>query len=509
MFLRSILLFLLIPAVSFAQKSDSLQLKYYVSVLSADSMEGRKPGTVGIEKASAFIASQFQKIGLTPYNSSGFYQEIYLKRGLFYSSTVIKVGAETFAYPSDFSIYTIPQNNNHPEFPKLVFGGFGIQDSESKYNDYLNLDVKGKLVLVKDGVPAGFKKSTYDFDVNRKIAIARKSGASGLIVLSNEKSGSKKSVSKKRKQVSELFDPYSADGFTSVIVHDGIRFEKTLKENPNQPLRFEFDQQPLMGKNVIGILSGSDPILKNEWIVVSAHYDHIGKSVGKAGADSIFNGALDNASGTAALIQCADQIIRSGVKPKRSVLFLATTAEEMGFYGAEGFLKSNLLPKSSIIANINMDILGFSVDPNSAPYLTLLGGEYSSLEKVFETNADKFHVRIMQNYFPSYFFRSDNIVFAKAGIPSLQPAVGIKPSQALHDFEIFEKYYHHVNDQLPEVPIRFGIMQKQVDVIASSIVEIANSNHKPVWKKELDDFESVKKWDYYGMGKMWLRQWFW
>jgi len=497
--LKSGLLFfccLFISAKTQALYFQAESIKYYVSALSADSMEGRKPGTKGLEKASAFIAEQFKKYGLQPFDENGYYQQVYLKRGLFYSTSKLSVGDEPFSYPSDFSIYTVPKTKTSIQFADYVFAGNGVIDAEKGINDYKGLNVKGKLVIAENN----------GLDINSKIEFAKSQGAAGLVVLLNQSTKSKPET--KRKIVSELYDPYDKNDFVSVVVHDGKRFKSVLNKSAHQTISFSFDSEPLTGKNVIGILPGNDPVLKREFILLTAHYDHLGKN-SSSKTDTVFNGALDNATGTAALMNIAERLCSSKSKMKRSILFIATTAEEMGFLGSQGFMDSNWPGKSGLIADVNLDILGFTTLKNEKAYLTLLGDDYSNLSDVFEAEAERQDVGIMPNYLPSYFYRSDTIIFAQAGVPSIQPAFGINPSNAYSEFKRSGDFYRHEKDEVGISPINFEILNRQSEVVMSALVTLANADKKPVWKKELSTLGETKKWDIVGMGRMWARQWFW
>lgn len=203
------------------------------------------------------------------------------------------------------------------------------------------------------------------------------------------------------------------------------------------------------------------------------------------------------------MLEAARMLYSSQTKPRRSVLFVATGAEEMGFIGSQYFADHLPIPQSQIVANINLDITGYYYK-SEEPYVTLLGAEYNDMGDFIEDAADESGVRVGSNTIPSFFYRSDAVVFARAGIPSIHIACGLPISEMKSGMEYFMNYYHQTTDELYKAPVSFKIMAGQTETVARSIIKIADHDKRPIMTSELDSEKWMGWREAWGGFRMWV-----
>ncbi len=388
--------------------------KTYISFLASDSLKGRDTPSPGLDTAASYIAQVFKGYGISPVKGS-YFQNVHMGFVSLGDDNFLKIntpaGIKAYKIKSAFTPFEMTGNTEAKA--AIVFAGYGIEAPEYNYNDYENIDVKGKIVLVlrhepgENDTASAFKgtEATKYSNVAEKVKTAVEHGAAAVLVcqgplnhtfltprgfpwpslskiipkdalpltLLQDEKDKVPVVQVGKEVIAALFG--SVDKLKSLQA--GI--DKTMKPNSFLIDGAEADlktstiikQEP--SRNVVGIIEGSDPVLKNEFVVLGAHYDHVGyKKEHKPDEDFIFNGADDNASGTTALMAAAAAFASSDLKPRRSVLFIAFCGEEKGLFGSRYYAENPLFPLSKTVCMLNMDMVG----RNSIDSLQILG--YSS-----------------------------------------------------------------------------------------------------------------------------------
>ncbi len=507
---------------------DSNRIKAHVAYLADDKLLGRKAGAPGYKMAADYIVEQYKKMGLQPAGEKGGYlQEVYLRN----SKIKPETASLTLTLPSgeqkalkwgvDFVFTPHPEKTTVDFNAPLVFVGAGFDTPQINFDDYRNVNVKGKIVVVlrkiPENVPANVKLH-LGYPATAQ-AFAAKHGAIGVLVCNYTNSpilfrssatnyslnGINASVSKSGERVSsaaalggkiQVAGGLSVQALQQLMQAEGIALDALwLKlergEYVSQPLKskisghYESTFTNMLSYNVIGKIEGSDSKLKKEYVIHSAHLDHLG--TGKpVNGDSIYNGAHDNASGVACALEIARTYANLKEKPKRSLLFLMVTAEEMGLLGSGYFTAFPTVPKRQIVADINTDMPTLLAPLESvAP----LGAEHSSLQKVVEEAAKAVNLQVEPDPDPSEgrFVRSDQYNFVKAGIPALHIKYGYaKANPALNLAEKVKIWrdanYHKVSDNLNDSFVwSAGRKYVQVNFLISYL--IAQNPVRPSWNK--------------------------
>jgi len=471
-------------------------LKAHIKFLADDLLEGRGTGARGGEIAAKYIASQLEAVGAKGAGENGsFFQPVSLVGVKADPGTTLTIsgagGNETFKFADDFVAFTGAQTESVDVDAELVFVGYGINAPEQRWNDYKgpDTDYRGKiLVMLVNDPPAttaepnlfGGKALTYYGRWTYKYEEAARRGALGAILLHTDQSAGYPWSVVRTSNGSWRFDIARTQNdttpflqFRSWVTDDAAHRLMKLAGQDLDALRTKAatrDFQPvklgLKGKmslksevkrvaapNVVGVLEGSDPQLRNEYVVYSAHWDHLGVGAPNKNGDTIYNGAVDNASGVAVVLAIAETIAQMPQRPKRSSMFLFPTAEEQGLLGAEWFAKHPVVPIEKIAANVNLDsmnVLGPTQD------FIPLGAERSSLKAVVETVARNMGLRVSADARPEQgsFYRSDHFPFAKAGVPSISlkegnDYVGHSKDWGEEQFKAYNTaHYHQPSDEI-------------------------------------------------------------
>lgn len=540
------LLLALLPLLSNAQKAlnsdaqaainqiDSNKIKAHVVYLADDKLKGRQPGKEGFMMAVDYVQKQYKEIGLQPAGENGSYlQKVTLRKSRLdkdKTSLVLTLpngDKKPLILGTDFYVYPHPEKKSIDFDAPLAFVGTGFDAPKINIQDYKNLDVKGKIVVILRKVPDNLSANVklhlqYPATLQE---FAAKNGAVGVLVcnytsgavqfraLSNNMSVNGIGASilpdgKRASSASALGGKIQAAGGISVTLlkelmqaenenldtiwqalEKGAYVSKTLKSAISG--HYESNFEDIESYNVIGKIEGSDPKLKNEFVIHSAHLDHVG--VGKPiNGDSIYNGAHDNASGVACAIEIARAYSKLATKPKRSVVFAMLTAEELGLLGSGYFTALPTLPKDKIVAGINTDMPTILAPLESvAP----LGAEHSSLLKVVEEAASYVGLNVEPDPDPSEgrFVRSDQYNFVKAGIPALHIKYGYKKTtiekNLAEKVKIWrEANYHKPSDEVNDTFVwSAGRKYSQVNFLISYL--IAQNPERPTWNKG-DFFET-------------------
>jgi len=485
-------------------------LKGHIRFLSDDLLEGRGTGARGGEIAAKYIAAQLEELGAKGAGENGsFFQPVSLVGVKADPKTTLTIsganGNESFKFADDFVAFTGAQTESVDVNADLVFVGYGINAPEQKWNDYKggDADYRGKiLVMLVNDPPAttaepnlfGGRALTYYGRWTYKYEEAARRGAVGAILLHTDQSAGYPWSVVRTSNGSWRFDiargandstPFLQ--FRSWVTDDAARRLMKLAGQDLDALRSKAatrEFQPvnlgLKGKlnlksevkrvaapNVVGILEGSDPQLRNEYVVYSAHWDHLGIGAPNKDGDTIYNGALDNATGCAVVLSIAESIARTPMaqRPKRSSLFLFPTAEEQGLLGAEWYAKHPVVPLDKTAANVNLDsmnVLGPTHD------FIPLGAERSTLKAVVEAVARDMGLRVAPDARPEQgsFFRSDHFPFAKAGVPSISlkegdDYVGRSKEWSEEQFKAYNTaHYHQPSDEMRDTWDYRGMIQE-------------------------------------------------
>ena len=486
----------------------------YVKVLADDNMEGRETGSEGLRKAAAYIVEQLKSDGVEPAGSNGYYQPVKLiSRQIDESRSslaLVRNGAtEPLTLGEDAMFSTRVDLAPQVDAP-LVFVGYGLNVPEKKYNDFAKLKLKGKVVVIISGSPADMPSalaSHYQSTSERAQAL-RAAGAVGMISIPNPASmdipWSRMTLARARPSMA-LADPSlnESQGIKLLVVFNPADAEKLFqgsghsfqelsalakdrKELPRFPLtasiqaRAKVIQKPVESDNVVAKLPGADPTLKDEYVVLSAHMDHLG--IGEPiNGDRIYNGAMDNGSGSALVLDLASSLSRSHAKPKRSVLFLFVTAEEKGLLGSKYFATYPTVPKQSIVADINTDMF-LPIFPLKV--LTVYGLDESSLGDAVRQVAQQQGVQVQPDPEPlrNAFIRSDQYSFIRQGIPALAMSVGYKPGtpEAVAHKKWLTERYHAPSDDLNQ-PVDLAAAGKFEDIVQALAIRVANDPQRPEW----------------------------
>jgi Zn-dependent M28 family amino/carboxypeptidase len=442
-----------------AINGDSLMAA--VRVLSSDEFEGRAPGTLGEEKTVAYLTERFKGLGLAPGNPDGSWVQNVGMVGITPTSeTSVTVGGKTLTlkFPDDIVVATL-RHLEQVEVPSsdIVFVGYGIEAPEYGWDDFKGTDVKGKtLIMLVNDPPLpdstmfrGIAMTYYGRWTYKYEQASAKGAAAAIIVHETGPAGYPWEVvvgSRGRENIDiarenknagrvpiegwiqlekarELFKAAGED-FDALHTLAATREFKPVALKAKAHFRVKASLRQFSSRNVVAKLEGSDPALKDEYVIYSAHWDHLGRDTTRQG-DQIFNGALDNASGTAGMLEIAKAFRTLNPAPKRSILFLAVTAEEKGLLGAKYYAENPLYPLNKTLADINMDGVN---QWGKTSDITVIGLGNSTLDDVLREVATPLGRTLRPDPEPEkgYFYRSDHFEFAKKGVPALYTGDGIE-----------------------------------------------------------------------------------
>ena len=475
-------------------------LRAHIKFLADDRLEGRGTGSKGGETAALYIAEQFEALGLRGAGDKGsFWQPVSLVGVKADPKTELRIegrdGQATFKFADDFVAFTGAQTDSVKVNAEMVFVGYGIDAPEQKWNDYKGPadDYRGKiLVMLVNDPPAteaepdlfGGRRLTYYGRWTYKFEEAARRGAVGAILLhTNESAGYPWSVVR-TSNGSWRFDlartagdktPYlqvrswmTNEAAGRMLRLAGLSVDSLRKQAASRDFRpiqlnlkasinLNSEVKRVEAPNVVAILPGRDPKLRDEYVVFSAHWDHLGIGAPDKSGDTIYNGALDNATGVASVIEIARVLSALPVaeRPRRSILFLIPTGEEQNLLGAEWYSRHPLVPIAKTSANINLDSMNILGPTND---FVPLGAERSSLKSIVDAVAREKGVRVSPDPRPEQgsFFRSDHFPFAKVGVPSISLKEGSDYVGHPKDWgekkfkEYNDAHYHQPSDEFHE-----------------------------------------------------------
>jgi Zn-dependent M28 family amino/carboxypeptidase len=512
-----------------ADTGMSADIKQHIAVLANDSLLGRKPFTKGEDKTIAYIADKFKHLGLEPGNNGSYYQEVPLVEITSTSeamqisgpgSAVLKPGID-FVAATRREVDTLSLKNS-----PLVFAGFGVVAPEFGWNDYKGLDVKGKTVIVLVNDP-GFKAKEKLFKGDTmsyygrwtyKYEEAARQGAAGVIivhqtepasygwqVIQNSFTGAKLYLQQADKHMNRckvegwMSEEAAAKLLSTAGINGDIREYARKKDfkavalNSTVSLSLKNSLKYSKSHNVIAILKGTER--PDETILYTAHWDHFGIGKPDAKGDSIYNGAVDNASGVAAVLAVAKKFAVQKEKPKRSIVFLAVTAEEQGLLGSEYYATHPVYPLNKTVANLNIDALS---DFGETSNFSITGKGQNDLDDyvIALTKPKGWDVVGDENPGSGSYYRSDHFNFAKVGVPALDLHNGAKSIQRGEEFgkqqakDYNEQRYHQPSDQYSDAMDTKGMAQT-ANLMYQLGVKLSNETTFPGWKKG-SEFKAIR-----------------
>ncbi len=507
------------------------KLRSHIAVLAHDSLEGRGPASNGDRKATAYIVSQFKKFGLKPAGEKGtFIQKVPMVGVTVDPRTVLTIGngkrSHELQYSKDFVATT---GTYEPSISirnaELVFVGYGIVAPEQQWNDYKDVSVKGKIIVMMNNDPSSDdvnffagKGRKYYGRWTYKYEVAAEQGALGAIVIHTTPSAGYRYEVIQNSWSREMFDldekhsgnKLSLKAWTTeeatrnYLALAGFSLDSLMRLAEQRsfrpvPLGLTLNAEILSSvnrietNNIIGKVEGSDPQLKDQYVIFTAHYDHFG--IGRPiNGDSIYNGAADNASGTSLMLNLAETFSSLKQRPKRSLLFAAVAAEEQGLLGSKYYANNPTVPASKIVANINTDVInviGRTTD------ISWQGSDRSSLGNDLAAVAKELGLTVLPDLAPEQggFFRSDHFSFAKVGIPAMSMGsgrtfTGVDTAFVRMMRERGGRNYHQPSDELSADWNYDGALQ-QAELVIRTAWRVANIIEMPYWNSG-SEFESAR-----------------
>lgn len=491
------------------------KIKADITYLADDRLKGRAPGSEGYQMAVDYVIDQLKAKNVKPAGENNTWlQKVRLRKAFIKNASLSITGQTSVAVtPRSFIIYPNPVVDTVKVSAGLVFAGYGISEPALGYDDYAGIDVKGKVVIVMRGSPEKFSSSVAAHVMNSTqiLKVAAEHGAVGVLIGSADSTARMGNVSRGvysvmdnkggvaisrtyySKQVS-VYGSLSYALFNSLVKQSGKDLQQIpakLKAgqtgsfviNAGVNISYRSTYQDILSYNVVGKVEGSDSKLKKEYVIHSAHLDHLGVGAPIQG-DSIYNGAHDNASGVASVISIAKIYSRIKVKPKRSILFVLMTGEELGDLGSGYFAKYPTVPGKSLVADVNTDMPTII-----APLLsiTALGAEHSSLANQVAQAAGYFNLSVEPDPEPAQarFTRSDQYSFVVQGIPALHIKYGSKTADGKNNLNDIvapwrAKYYHKPQDDINGIlDFEAGKKYAQLNFLIGYLV--AQDTARPTW----------------------------
>lgn len=518
------------------------KMRERVKRLSADDFEGRGPGTEGGKRAARYIADHLKSAGVKPANKGSYFQNVKLVGVKADPNTALRVAksgdsnGKLYKFGDEFVATTGAQKANVSVDAELVFMGYGVDAPLYRWNDYKGSpeDYRGKVLMILVNDPPatasepdlfGGKALTYFGRWTYKYEEAARRGAAGVILVHTTESAGygwnvvRTSNGNWRYEIARAagdttpFLQYRAwateDAAGRIVDQAGLKLTDLMtraKSRDFQPvktgLRVKLDLKSetssFESPNVAGILEGSDSKLKNEYVIFSGHWDHLGIGEPNASGDRIYNGAYDNASGVATILGIAEVMAKlpRRERPKRSIVFFFPTAEEQGLLGAEYYVMNPLFPLARTAANVNID--GVNFFGKVSDFMPLGADRSSIMDAVSEAAAErKFRLKSDTRPEQGFFFRSDHFPFAKSGVPAVSLQHGDSfiaplPPEAEAFFKDYNaKYYHQVTDEYHDWWDISAMIQEAEFALAIGL-KLANSPTMPRYH-EADEFSAPDK----------------
>jgi hypothetical protein len=489
----------------------------HIQFLADDKLQGRDTGSEGYSEAAKYVAGKMEAFGLKPAGTSGYLQAVKFETRQVVeeesSIAIVREGAEEVLDRQDAT-----QSSRADLAPMtvaaMVFVGYGLRVPEAKYDDLAGVDLRGRIAVYVNSTGAldapGPVKSHVG-SASERWAVLKAAGAIGTAAIMNPRGpggGRGQGGGRGPQKAFLLADPelqesagqkvaitITRQGGDKFLAGSGHTMDEILKlAGENQPLpkfplvgtlrtKAAVKRETLEAPNVVGMLPGSDAKLQDEYVIMSAHLDHMG--VGRAiDGDTIYNGAMDDASGIASILEMARIMKESGAKPKRSIVFLAVAAEEKGELGSRYFASRPTVERKHIVADINLDMFMPLFD---LKWIEVQGLAESTLGDTIREAAKEYGVQVQADKEPDQnrFIRSDQYSFIRAGVPSLAFKFGYEFGTAedkiFHDF--IRDRYHKPSDDLNQ-PVDKAAAAKFDRIMVSLLERVADSAARPQWKDD-------------------------
>ncbi|MEP5765254.1 MAG: M28 family metallopeptidase [Halieaceae bacterium] len=512
------------PAASPSLLVDPVRLQAHIEFLASDNLRGRDTGSVDYHLAAEYVASEFRQLGLTPAGDEGsFFQQVPLLEHRLVEGSASAVlhteaGDIELEYPTQYIMgpdRMVPEQSLSGE---MVFVGYGIVTEEFDHDDYAGLDVDGKIVVVLDGRPKAWptEEGSHIASSREKVRYAAERGAIGYVTLHTPRSEQTFAFEKNFKYLDlpgmSFVDADGVpDGYwqqikggaflnldaAALLFADAPQSIEEIYQADNEQqaisgfvlpgslsLSRKSSFRRLQSPNVVAIIEGSDPELKNEYLVYSAHLDHLGVIANSDGDEEIYNGALDNAAGVATLLETARVLNAERDQLKRSVMFVTVTGEEKGLLGAGYYAANPTVPIDSLVANINLDMPLFIY-----PFADVVafGAEHSTLKAFVGRAAERAGIKLSPDPMPEQglFTRSDHYRFVRKGVPAVFLVTGFEsknpePSGG----EVFQAFiadhYHQPSDNT-DLPIDYAAGALFTEININIGREVCKGSERPRW----------------------------
>jgi Zn-dependent M28 family amino/carboxypeptidase len=488
----------------------------HVKVLADDNMEGRDTGSEGLKRAEAYVVGQLQAAGVQPAGTQGYYQPIAFDSRTLQekdsSVALVRDGKSEPLVLGEDAIMGVRVDETPDVSAPLAFAGYGLTIPEHNYDDLAGLDLKGKVAVIITGSPENIPSAlaAHYQTIGERWKIFHKAGAVGIISVQNPAAvdvpWSRSSLNRLHpnmnladaefnetagEQLALVFNPAHAEKLFAGSGHTFSELAALAKERKPMPhfalqaaikAKTRYVRAPVESANIVAMLPGSDPVLKNQYVVLSAHIDHVG--IGEPiDGDRIYNGAMDNASGSAVLLDVAASLKRNPQNLKRSLLFVFVTGEEKGLLGSKYYGAHPTVAGKAMIADINIDMFLPIVPLKLLTVYGLAESDLGDLARVV-ANDDGVEVRPDPQPLRNIFVRSDQYYFIRHGVPAL--AMGIAPTSPEQE-QIYRDWlthrYHAPSDDLQQ-PVDLAAAGKYEDIIRDLMVKVANADTVPHWKSD-------------------------
>lgn len=497
---------------------SATEYQRHIATLSSDEFEGRKPGTAGERKTVQYLIDEFKRLGLQPGNGSSWVQEVPIVEITAGSDASLRLGSRELTYSRDMVIWSkrlVPEASLADS--PLVFVGHGVVAPEFGWDDYAGIDMKGKTAVILINDP-GFatndaslfrgRAMTYYGRWTYKFEEAARQGAAAAIIIHDDKPAAYPWDTVQNSWTGPQLDMVAKDGNAgrpaiegwvtkaegdALLRASGHSYEALLLKSSQRGFKPIELGQTVSGsvRNLIRRASSSNVMAMlpghkhpDEVIVYMAHWDHLGKTLARTG-DNIFNGALDNASGTTGLLTIAKAYSESTPRPERSVVFLAVTLEESGLLGSAYYVANPIFPLAKTVAALNMDAINWGGPTKD---VTVVGHGASELEEYLASEAQRQDRVVKPEPTPEngFFFRSDHFNFAKGGVPALYIKLGVDDREKGEEWaraqlaEFTKNDYHKPSDEFrPGIDLRGGL--QDIELMQRIGWRLANERRFPNW----------------------------
>ncbi len=507
-----------------AGRVAAAEIRRHTTVLASDAFAGRAPGSRGGELAADYVVRTLQGLGArTVLEDGSLLQQVPLvgSKPLAAACRLLLSGPgveEALRLGTDYLLATTGAQTWLPRAVPMVFVGYGIVAPELDYNDYADVDVRGKVVVFLEGEPSSDDTTYFAGDaftpyaaLETKLRIALSRGALGSVLLTTggRDADARWAARQRAYAFEELSLAYDVPHHLAVVLNPKVAPRlfagaawnldqvltmaagHTMRSFPlERSLRFEgeFATRTFLAPNIVAAIPGTDPALADDFVVVSAHYDHLGVGPPDDRGDTIYNGAVDNALGVACVLEVARVLSQPEMRPRRSLLLLLTTAEEEGNLGSQYFLDHAPVPPARMTADINVDGLAFQDDFAD---VVGVGGDLSDLGRTLERTAATLSLEVSRPtevlVGPEAYGRSDQVVFAEAGVPAILVNEGFTWRHVGRDQAVTRTVawlattYHTPADDLDQ-PLDFDAAARHCGVIAALAHAVAESDREPRWR---------------------------